>query len=76
MRIIEKSTGKQIDFLEKINKSTWRKWIWGAVVLLLLVVGILFVVFYNPVFSTFDYIGIGFFILVLTYYLVRIQRMK
>jgi len=76
MRIIEKSTGKQIDFLEKINKSTWRKWIWVAVVFLLLLVGIFLIILFPLVFSHYDFIFIGLFLVVATYYLIQVQRIK
>ncbi|KAA5544234.1 hypothetical protein [Adhaeribacter rhizoryzae] len=76
MNIIEKGTGKQIEFLEKVNKSTWKKWLAVAIVLLLLAGGVFLLKLYPLVFSPYDFIFIAFFIVVASYLLVRVLRMK
>ena len=76
MNIIEKGTGKQIDFLEKVNKSTWKKWLALIVILLLLAGGIFLLKLYPLVFSHYDFIFISFFVVVASYFLIRVFRMK
>jgi hypothetical protein len=76
MNIIEKGTGKQMELLEKLTKSAWRKWVWLAVVIVLLVVVFLFVRFYRPVFSLLDYVFTGLFLVAFLYCLIKIYRMK
>jgi hypothetical protein len=76
MNIIEKGTGKQIEFLEKVNKRAWKKWLFLAVVLLLLFGGIFLITLFPLVFSQYDVIFVVFFVVVASYFLIRVLRMK
>ena len=76
MNIIEKGTGKQIAFLEKVNKRAWKKWLFLAVVLLLLLGGIFLIKLFPLVFSQYDVIFVVFFVVVASYFLIRVLRMK
>jgi hypothetical protein len=76
MNIIEKGTGKQIEFLEKVNKRAWKKWLFLAVVLLLLLGGIFLIKLFPLVFSQYDVIFVVFFVVVASYFLIRVLRMK
>ena len=76
MNIIEKGTGKQIEFLEKVKKSTWKKWLFLAVIILFLIGGIVLIKYFPLVFSQYDLIFIGFFVLIASYFLIKVLRMK
>lgn len=76
MNIIEKGTGKQIDFLEKVNKSTWKKWLALVIILLLLAGGIFLITLFPLVFAQYDLISITFFVVVAAYLFIRVLRMK
>ena len=76
MNIIEKGTGKQIEFLEKVNKRAWKKWLFLVVVLLLLLGGIFLIKLFPLVFSQYDVIFVVFFVVVASYFLIRVLRMK
>lgn len=76
MNIIEPGTRKQGDFLEKITKRAWKKWLALAVVFLLLAGGVVLIYFFPLVFSHYDIIFIGIFLVVAIYYFIQWQRMK
>ena len=76
MNIIEIGTGKQMDFLEKVNKSAWKKWLFLTVVLLLLLGGIVLISFFPLVFAQYDFISIALFVVAASYFLIRVLRMK
>jgi len=76
MRIIEPGTRKQGDFVEKIIKSAWKRWLALAVILLLVAGGIVLIKFFPLVFSYYDFIFIGLFIVVAIYLFIQWQRIK